>query len=402
MQFDVFHSIGRIDSVLPKLTDRQVFQQFIEQTCLAESLGYKTIWVAESHFSSEVQKSNPEAVIPYYQGEVGLNADSPQLAGLIFSRTGRIGFGTAIFNIVGGNGGPIGAADRIRSLAFLNQLQETPRNLNIGIAAGRFPYINKPFGVVPRNETETVLWEAYRKLIFVEALEVFLRLSRSEVLSSDQIGPYAIDASFFKDDAHWRKTLQTLHLDETTSSIPYQLRWKFEPLKLVPEIEPKAQPRFVLGSSDALSRQVGLQFADLDIFNLSFTPSEIINKTHGEMAGFCALKNRQWHRSRMPRTVLVFAHPNSKKAHEIASQSFDTYIEAMRGTVGTPPKEALMARALIGDEVEIREQLSSDNYRGFHRDDRLMLWFEFGQSQSEEVMRQMRYFSEKIAAHYVD
>src|SRR5689334_9581701 len=100
MRFDIFHSIGRTDSLAPKLTDREVFLHFFEQTILAESLGYQTVWVAESHFSSEIQKKNSDPVIPHYPGEVGLNCDSPQLAAWLFAKTKKIGFGTAIFNIV--------------------------------------------------------------------------------------------------------------------------------------------------------------------------------------------------------------------------------------------------------------------------------------------------------------
>src|SRR4051812_32352645 len=132
MKFDVFHSIGRIDSLVPRLSDREVFGQFFGQAEAAERLGYGVMWVAESHFSSEVQKRNPDPVIPNYHGEVGLNADSMQLAQALFARTERLGFGTAIMNIVGGNGGPIAAADRVRSLAWLNSLSRRPRELAIG------------------------------------------------------------------------------------------------------------------------------------------------------------------------------------------------------------------------------------------------------------------------------
>src|SRR5690606_10456140 len=159
-------SIGRIDSLVPKLTDREVFQQFFLQVEAAEKLGFDTIWVAESHFSSEVQKENPDPVIPNYHGEVGLNADSVQLASLIAERTECIGFGTAILNIVGGNGGPIATADRVRSLAWHNSMRKSPRNLWIGVASGRFPYINRPFGIVPRSNDEREHWSRYSSLIF--------------------------------------------------------------------------------------------------------------------------------------------------------------------------------------------------------------------------------------------
>jgi hypothetical protein len=98
----------------------------------------------------------------------------------------------------------------------------------------------------------------------------------------------------------------------------------------------------------------------------------------------------------MPRTVLVFIDQISARAREMASRCFDVYIEAMRGTVVLPPKDELMARALIGDPSELRDQLSHDNPNGFHHDDRLMLWFEFNQNDHEAIKTQMRLFAEKV------
>ncbi len=50
MQFDLFHSIGRIDNLKPVPEDRAVFRAFLDQCRLGEDLGYPTMWVAESHF----------------------------------------------------------------------------------------------------------------------------------------------------------------------------------------------------------------------------------------------------------------------------------------------------------------------------------------------------------------
>jgi len=382
MRFDLFHSIGRVDTLNPRLNDRQVFENFFEQAQLAEDLGFSTVWVAESHFSSEVQKNHAKPVIPHYQGEVGLNADSPQLASWLFAKTKKIGFGTAIFNIVGGNGGPLGAADRVRSLIFLNSLQDDPRKLNIGVAAGRFPYINKPYGIVPRNEEESKHWSAYKRLIFVEALEIFLRLSLGETLSSRDLSQHKVDAG------------EGLQYD-------YNPRWQFEPLRLVPDL-PKNQPiTYVLGSSDPLAREIGFSLNDMDVFNLSFTPPEKLNVLHSQMADRCQGLGRKWHRSRMPRTVLIFIDPDKNKAEQMASDALDTYIEAMRGTVGFPAKEVLLERALIGDAQMIKEQLSPEDKHGFHADDRLMLWFEFNQTEHESIQRQMQYFSEQVMPEFL-
>jgi hypothetical protein len=62
-----------------------------------------------------------------------------------------------------------------------------------------------------------------------------------------------------------------------------------------------------------------------------------------------------------------------------------------------PDKRVLLERALFGDGAEVREQLSPDNPRGFHGDDRLMLWFEFNQLDGDAVARQMSYFFREVA-----
>ena len=379
MKFDVFHSIGRIDSLPVKLTDREVFMSFWEQLRLADELGFGTIWVAESHFSSEVQKRHKQPVIPHYHGEIGINCDSPQLAQMIMARTKRIGFGTAIYNIVGGNGGPIAAADRIRSLAFLNQFVETPRKLDIGIASGRFPFINRPFGICPRNEFEAKNWQACSRLILCEASEIFLRLFNGETISSADITRRKFDAT----------------------GTEYEPRWQFDEMMLVPALpeHEKKLVTFVLGTHDPVAQESALAWSDCDIFNLSFTAPDQIDAVHSAMRRRYENTSRSWNRSRMPRTVLVFIDETSKRARERASDCFDMYIEAMRGTAAVPDKEILMSRALIGDPVEIREQLSPENSRRFHADDRLMLWFEFNQSDSNAICGQMRLFAEQVAPH---
>ena len=403
MRFDVFHSLGRIDSVSPRLSDRRSYELFFDQAVAAEAFGYKTLWVAESHFSSEVQKRHAEPVIPHYDGEVGLNADSMQLAHALFARTRTLGFGTAIMNIVGGNGGPLAAADRVRSLAWHNSLLARPRELAIGIASGRFPYINKPFGIVPRDEAERALWPQVQQLVFVEALEIFLRLQNGETFGADAVARHTITRALFRDDAAFASACKAVP-GLAGDGVPYAPRWAFEPLKLIPELDQvalAAAPRFVLGSSDPVARDHGLKFADLDIFNLSFTPPDAIERLHAEMAVRYHALGRAWGRARLPRTVLVFIDKDPKAAQARASRCFDTYIEAMRGTAAFPPKETLMQRALIGDAAMIRAQLDPADPHGFHADDRLMLWFEFNQTDGAAIVAQMRQFAADVLPHFV-
>lgn len=373
MLFDVFHSLGTFSF---DQSERQTFLDFFAQVRLADALGFGTWWTAESHFSSEVQKRHKEPVVPHYVGEVGLNNDSVQLAHRVFECTRSIGFGTAIYNIVGGNGGPIAAADRIRSLVFLNSLRDTPRQLHIGVASGRFPYINKPFGIFPRDREEQVHWEHYKRFIFLEALEIFLRLSNGETLGSEDVTVQAPE--------HPR----------------YQRRWVFEPLRLVPAPPANASGfcRFVLGSTDPLARELGLRYADLDLFSLSFTPRAVLEALHNEMHERSRAKGRLWHRGRMPRTSLIFIDKDRQRAEDMASRALDVYLEGMRGTVNVPRKEDLLSRVLVGDAAMVREQLSPGDPRGFHPEDRVMLWFEFAREHSDTVA-QMRYFAEAVMPH---
>lgn len=382
MHFDVFHSVGQVDSLSIKRSQREIVFSSLKQAQFAEDLGFNTFWVAESHFSSEVQKSLPDAVIPNYMGEVGLNSDSFQYFWLMSSLTKKINFGTAILNIVGGNGGPVAAADRVQTLTFLNDFLENPRQLWIGMAAGRFPYINKPFGIVPRNEYEKSNWNIIKNLIFLEALEIFMRLQSGHAWDTQQS-----KCSHFFD----------------LKNTQYERFWNFDKLELMPRLTSTQLEKrhFVLGSSDPRARKLALSIGDIDIFNLSFTPPSEIEKIHSLMEQECVeLKQKAWKRNRLPRTVMVFIDRDSRRAHLKAHAALDTYIAAMKGTAQVPDKAVLLSRALIGSPEEIREQLTENSTHGFKSDDRLMLWFEFNQNDHGEICDQMKLFSLKVQGHF--
>src|SRR5258708_30432938 len=121
MEFDIFFSICQTEVHGYMPDERTMFANFFEQVELADRLGCGTAWVAESHLSTEVQKTNPGAVIPHFTGEIGLNTDILQLGHRVFARTKRIGIGSAIMNILC-NGGPLPAADRIQNLLVPHDL----------------------------------------------------------------------------------------------------------------------------------------------------------------------------------------------------------------------------------------------------------------------------------------
>lgn len=391
MIFDLFHSLSDPLIAHKAMGPKRVFQQFLEQVQLAESMGMDTVWLAESHFSSETQKRGSAATIPHFFGEVGLNADTFQLFSLIVSRTKKISLGSAIHNIVGGSGGPIASADRVNTLNFINQ-NFWGRTLRLGVSSGRFPYQNLPFGILPRNETEVEFWPLIRRFVFLEALEIFLRLINGETLNSDQVSRYTIN----------ERDLEPLPQGPTRLKLRYKFplpvhcRWKFEALTLVPAAEVDESLKIVLGSSDPWALDVASRYFDVDLFNLSFTHPDEIEKLHHKMFDLCGGRGRIWRRGRLPRTVLVFIDPVRKRAHELANHVIDGYIEAMRGTVHVPDKRVLLERALVGDAPEIIGQLNAGGTRGFDPDDRLMLWFEFFQQDGETIAQRMRYFFDKV------
>src|SRR5689334_18313464 len=189
VEFDIFFSICQTEVHGYMPDERTMFRNFFEQVEVADRLGCGTAWVAESHLSTEVQKTNPGAVIPHFVGEIGLNTDILQLAHRIFARTKQIGVGSAIMNILC-NGGPVAHAERIKTFLALHGLDpEEQRLLTIGFASGRFPFINVPYGIVPRDEFEKANWNAVKNKIFEEATEIFLRLLKGETLSSDMVTP---------------------------------------------------------------------------------------------------------------------------------------------------------------------------------------------------------------------
>ena len=96
--------------------------------------------------------------------------------------------GSAVMSILA-SGGPIAQAERVGSFLALRPRPRGRReNLHIGFSAGRFEFMARPYGIVPRNTLEEVAWPALRGKIFAEASEIFLRLLRGDIVSSEMIG----------------------------------------------------------------------------------------------------------------------------------------------------------------------------------------------------------------------
>ncbi|HEY6137212.1 MAG TPA: LLM class flavin-dependent oxidoreductase [Thermoanaerobaculia bacterium] len=386
MEFDIFFSICQteVDGYLPD--ERTMFANFFEQVELADRLGFGTAWVAESHLSTEVQKTNPGAVIPHFVGEIGLNTDILQLAHRVFARTKRIGVGSAILNILC-NGGPIAHAERIKTFLALHGLDpEERRTLTIGFASGRFPFINVPYGVVPRNPVESAAWPVVKNKIFEEATEIFLRLLKGETLNSTMIAPRVLRRGDFRSEEDWQRVLEA-H-GQYVDDVPLAPRWTFPNLKIVPQESRMDLLRLSIGSHDPALQAFANTFLPVGVFNLSITPGKEIEETNRRM--LTQYHGGGWERRLMPRTVLVF--PNEAEA----TTALSNYWRALEGTLDEEKVRRATNNALVGDAGTIARQMRER----FDPADRLMLWFDFNNHDSKRVMQSMDDFMTKVAPSF--
>jgi alkanesulfonate monooxygenase SsuD/methylene tetrahydromethanopterin reductase-like flavin-dependent oxidoreductase (luciferase family) len=395
MEFDIFFSISQteVNGYMP--SERVMFENFFEQIALADSLGFGTAWVAESHLSTEVQKTNPGAVIPHFTGEIGLNTDILQLAHRVFARTQRIGMGSAIMNILC-NGGPIAAAERVRTFLALHGLDENERRiLTVGFASGRFPFINIPYGIVPRDPVEASAWPVVKNKIFEEATEIFLRLLKGETLSSERISARSLERADFRKDEDWTRVQEAYgqYVDE----IALAPRWRFPNLKIVPQESRLDLLRLSIGSHDPATQIFANTILPVGVFNLSITPGDEIEKTNERMRTAYHPDGGGWHRRLMPRTVLVFINEDDPaKAHEEARDALSNYWRALEGTLDEEKVRRATNNALVGNSEQILEQMEGR----FDPEDRLMLWFDFNNHDSKRVMKNMHDFMTRVAPRF--
>jgi alkanesulfonate monooxygenase SsuD/methylene tetrahydromethanopterin reductase-like flavin-dependent oxidoreductase (luciferase family) len=396
MELDIFFSISQTEVGGYMPDERTMFANFFEQVELADRLGFGTAWVAESHLSTEVQKTNPGAVIPHFVGEIGLNTDILQLAHRIFARTKRIGVGSAIMNILA-NGGPIAAAERIKTFLALHGLDENEqRILTIGFASGRFPFINVPYGIVPRTPVEAAAWPVMKNKIFEEATEIFLRLLKGETLNSTMIAPRALRRADFRKDEDWQR-VQEAH-GQYVDEIAVEPRWRFPNLKIVPSQPRMELLRLSIGSHDPAVQIFANTILPVGVFNLSITPGDEIEKTNERMATHYHPDGGGWQRRLMPRTVLGFINDDDpEKAKDEARDALSNYWRALEGTLDEEKVRRATNNALVGNA----EQIAAQMRERFDPADRLMLWFDFNNHDSKRVMKNMNDFMTKVAPEFV-
>ena len=437
MEFDVFFSISQTPVGGEAPDEAGMLRNFLEQVEAADRLGYGVAWVAESHLSSDVQKGNPDPVVPHWQGEVGLNCDILQTAHAIFRRTKRIEVGSAVMNILC-NGGPVAHAERIAYFLALHGLDPAERRrLHVGFSAGRFDFMNRAYGIVPRTATEKALpFGLWKGQVFQEAAEIFARLLTGATMSSDAVALRTVTRADFRSDADWERALSAARSEGTvreagqqgepqrtqkaqgkaasatsaTSVAPHPgsnleivlpKRFVFEPLKIVPQEFRRDLLQLVVGSHDPAVHALVNRFLPAHVANLSITPSTTIDATHERMRRDFHKGGGPWKRTYMPRTVLVFLNEEAgltpaqrtSAAQKEAKGALAAYWSALEGTLDPKKTGEASDNAVIGNADDVAKQLAAR----YHPDDRLMLWFDFFNHDSARVMRNMEAFMAKVA-----
>jgi len=399
MKYDIFFSISQTPVGDRTPSEAEMFRNFFAQVEAADAQGYGTAWVAESHFSTQVQKSHAQPVVPHWQGEIGLNANIFQLSQQIFARTKRIHTGSAVMNILT-CGGPIAAAEKIASFLTLHGLDpDEQRRLNVGFSAGRFEFMNRPFGITPRDAVEAAAWPALRGQIFAEGCHIFMRLLRGEVVSSDELPETVLTRANFRSDADWEKVQDAA--GGRPSEIVIPRRYDFEPVQIVPREWRRELLQLIVGSHDPKLQVMLNQYLPVQVFNLSITRPEIIDATHARMSEAYHPDGGPWQRSYMPRTTFVFLNeqpglsPEQRRAaaREEARSALSAYWTALTGTIDPAKIQNATDNALIGDAEAVAQQI----VERFHPDDRLMLWFDFFNHDSDRVIANQEAFMSRVA-----
>jgi len=403
MEYDVFFSISQtpVAGVIP--SEAEMFRNFFAQVEAADALGFGTAWVANAHLSTEVQKRHVNAVVPHWQGEIGLSTDILQLAHAVFARTQRIHVGSAVANLLV-NGGPVAAAERLAMFATLRGLAPGPRRtLRYGFAAGRFDFMNRAHGVGPRDALEAAAWPVLKGLVFAEACEVFLRLLGGEALAGADVAPPVLHRGQFRSDADWERVVDAARAAGRTALDRIELprRAAFDVLRIIPADWDRSLVELYLGSHDAPLQEAVNRWCPVKVFNLSITAPAVIDDTHRRMAAAFHPAGGPWRRAHMPRTVMVFVNdepglsPASRRAaaRAEAEAALSAYWTALEGTLDPRKVSAAADNAVVGDVDEVAAQIATR----FHPDDALMLWFDFFNHDSPRVVRNMEAFARKVA-----
>lgn len=391
MEFDIFFSISQTpdhNGFTP--SESEMFANYYSQLEAADRLGFGVAWIAQAHLSTQTQQMNSKPVVPHWKGEVGLCTDFCQLAMESFRRTERIDVGSAVVSILA-SGGPIAQAERIaNTVQFLSHM-DSKRKLHVGFSAGRFEFMARPYGIVPRDPVEEASWSALRSQIFMEASEIFLRLLRGDTVRSEDVKSTILSRENFRSDEEWHAVQEVA--GEGLDEIHIDRRYQFEEISIVPKSWPRSQLELIAGTHDPNTQEFVNKFLPVKVFNLSITSPEVIDATHERMKKVYHPDGGKWRRRDMPRTTFVFLNAEkgltpeeqSSAAKDEARLALGEYWKALEGTLDPSKVERAADNALIGNPAEVASQVKER----FNPEDRLMCWFDFFNHDNERVIRNM-------------
>lgn len=405
MDHDIFFSISQTPDASGHVpTEQEMFQNYFQQLKVADSLGFGVGWIAQAHLSTATQQLNSKPVVPHWQGEVGLCTDFPQLAMESFRQTKNIEIGSAVVSILA-SGGPIAQAERIANTLQLHGLNpDEKRKLHIGFSAGRFEFMARPYGIVPRNSIEEAAWPALRGQIFMEASDIFLKLLRGDVVNSNSTYETVLTRANFRSDEDWEKVqnaaVEFEQLNDAPEEIKIPKRYVFEDLKIIPCTFRRELLGLIAGTHDPRAQKYLNTILPVKVFNLSITKQEVIEATHERMSEVFHPDGGSWKRSDMPRTSFVFLNAEegltsdeqNLAAHREAKAALGAYWNALEGTIDPSKVQNAAQNALIGNAEEIAQQI----VERFHPEDRIMAWFDFFNHDSDRVCRDMTAYMQQV------
>ena len=176
---------------------------------------------------------------------------------------------------------PIAQAERIANTLQLLAVNGDERKLHVGFSAGRFEFMARPYGIVPRTPVEEAAWPALRGQIFLEASEIFLRLLRGDVVSSQTVRSTILTRENFRSDEDWQR-VQDAH-GSNDETIVIDRRYMFEDIRIVPNTFNRDQLVLVAGTHDPKAQMFVNSFLPVRVFNLSITQPDVIEATHDRM-----------------------------------------------------------------------------------------------------------------------
>lgn len=325
--------------VCPEGKDPAVkYAESLEQAQLADELGFYGLWLSENHFSSRTG-------LPKFQGEIGITPKPLMFGMKVVDNTRQIRVGTAVRNIVFTN--PLLVAEEALVFDLLSK-----GRLDLGVGSGYRPWEFEGFRINPAEARER----------FLESLEVLDRGLRGELFS-----------------------FQGKYYDiPEVSLVP-------KPYYTLP------RPKLFLATGDMAQVKLAAE-KDYGVMSFSTSSKEHLIQLYDTYREIAEPLGHDVSRDRFPVTRQIYIHRDPAVVQEYAERNLPHYQAALGDFKTCPPLEELKKLYIIGTPEECVAQLKQlrDEMGCTH----VILWFNFGWLNHQEVSEQMRLFGEEVMPHF--